>query len=104
MIHLIDDWYLDSDDRQYILIEWNGKMQIDKNGKNKGMSGASYRYIRELPEVFDHLLKIITRRKIATLTNITEIIEAIKSENDRMSELFLFVDSHIVTDGIGSVR
>lgn len=104
MIHILDNFYLDQDDRQYILIEWAGKRQIGKDGKDKGMSGASYSYIRELPDVFEHLLKILTRRKIGSLTDISEIIEAVKSENDRMSELFQIMDSRIALDGIASVR
>jgi hypothetical protein len=41
MIRLIENFYLDADDRQYILLEWDGSYD-KKTGKNK--QNVSYWY------------------------------------------------------------
>ena len=90
MITLLDDWYLDADPRQYILISWCGEYQYDKNGKSKGMKNAEYFYIQKLSSVFDVLLTKLIRKAIKSeeILTLQQMEDRIFTEIKRLKQIF----------------
>lgn len=86
MIRLIENFYLDADDRQYILLEWDGSYD-KKTGKNK--QNVSYWYCSKLASALDVLLSVLVRRGIAASeeSGIPAVKKIIRDETDRIRKM-----------------
>jgi hypothetical protein len=88
MIHLVDNYYLDADDKQYILLEWDGsvsKLQNKDGSFSKQLKNQQY--FSNFQYLLEKLTIIYARKSIAErytleqlgadLTAIKNIIESI---------------------------
>ena len=64
MIKLVDNFYLDADDRNYILKEWDGKTVTDAKGITRKV-GESNWYYGDIENLIKHLLDLYVRRGIS---------------------------------------
>ena len=71
MIHIIDNFYLDADDRQFILIEWDGKTSTYK-GSTKNEYKSQMFYSR-FENVLEKLAVILQRRAIGEVKTLQEL-------------------------------
>jgi len=62
MVHIVDNWYIDADDSNYILIEWAGKKQVNKKTGAESMQGAKYRYYNKIDTALEQLVAIAAKR------------------------------------------
>ena len=83
MIHLYENWYLDADDKNYILTEWDGK--TNKNG-NRVVMGVHY--ITSLSDVFRFLGTIETRRKVKACTTMKELEAEVKAICGKLARVY----------------
>ena len=84
MVHIVDNWYIDADDSNYILIEWAGKKQTSKNTGTESMQGAKYRYYNKIDTALEQLVAITARRAIASSKSIQEMLETVKQQTERV--------------------
>lgn len=84
MVHIVDNWYIDADDSNYILIEWAGKKQVKKKTGAESMQGAKYRYYNKIDTALEQLVAITARRAIASSKSIQEMLETVKQQTERV--------------------
>ena len=70
MIHLIEDYYLDSDDRNFILFLKKGE-RTDKNGKE--LYVGEYFYYSDLQQLLTGLYKRLQRSQIKWSNSLEEL-------------------------------
>lgn len=75
MIHLIDEFYLDADPYQFILIEWDGKTVYHKTHKKNVMQNPHSRYYRTLKSLLEQLALMLERKAVYGSTGLEEIAE-----------------------------
>lgn len=84
MVHIVDNWYIDADDSNYILIEWAGKKQVNKKTGVESMQSAKYRYYNKIDTALEQLVAITARRAIASSKSIQEMLETVKQQTERV--------------------
>ena len=84
MVHIVDNWYIDADDSNYILIEWAGKKQVNKKTGLESMQSAKYRYYNKIDTALEQLVAITARRAIASSKSIQEMLEMVKQQTERV--------------------
>ena len=84
MVHIVDNWYIDADDSNYILIEWAGKKQTSKKTGTKSMQNAKYRYYNKIDTALEQLVAITARRSIASAKTVQEMLETVKQQTERV--------------------
>jgi hypothetical protein len=85
MVRLIDNFYLEADDRQYAMFEWDGTFR-----KDGSMSRSRSMYIQRLDYVFETLLKILIRRRIDSpqVETLSDLRKHIDREISRLRAIF----------------
>lgn len=83
MIHLTDNYYLDADDKQYILLEWDGSVSKTQN-KDGSFSKQikNQQYFSNFQYLLEKLATIYVRKSIAereTLEQLGKDLTAIKN-------------------------
>lgn len=73
MIHLVDNYYLDSDDNCLTLIEWDGTTRLNKGREDKNI--RSRRYYSSLADVFRGLHKALTRKEVSRAVTMDELLQ-----------------------------
>ena len=73
MINLVDEFYLDADEKQFILVEWTGAMYYDKSQKKEVPKYGKTLYFTSFFAVLDRLALILQRRGIARSTTLIEL-------------------------------
>jgi len=73
MINITGNIYLDADDYQYTLIQWEGQRRKD----NTGMQNAKYRYYSNLESALKGLANILIRRNIQEVKSLEELKQAV---------------------------
>lgn len=87
MTHLIDTLYLDADDNQYILIDWDGKVSVDKKGY-ESKQGARYWYCNTMESALKHMVEIVRRRAVSLLdqASIADLKKSLREANKRIEQ------------------
>ena len=90
MLNLLRNFYLETDTRQYLMYEWDGK--LDKNG-NKVKKNE--RFFRTLESCGNHLLQICVMEKISSpeVTTLRELVSDVASLRLEIAEVFSSLDS-----------
>lgn len=84
MVHIVDNWYIDADDGNYILIEWNGKKKINKKSGKEENTGQRNRYYSKIDTALEQLVAITARRAIASSHTVQEMLSAVKEQTERV--------------------
>ena len=74
MIYLIDDFYLDADDLQFILVEWNGKTKFSKLMNRDVPANPKLRFYPDLTVLLQKLTMILERRAIVGSTGMEQLV------------------------------
>ena len=85
MIHIFETYYLDSDPRNYILLDWNGSVQKDKStGKIKNVYQRQT-YYSDFGALFTALAKHMTRKAMPELETLEGLKTAIEEVNAKIT-------------------
>ena len=88
MIHLFDQFYLDADDRQFILLEWDGSLSSKEN-KDCTFSRAYklQQYFATFKCALEKLTVIMQRRAVANNTDWQELGKKLDEIKESIEEL-----------------
>ena len=101
MIHLFDQFYLDADEEQFILIEWDGSISnVDKNGNRTNMYKSRH-YYSDFNHVITKLATMGQRRSIASSSSLSEMIEKFEQTKKSIEDLTrrMWPTIHDVSEG-----
>ena len=87
MINLVDEFYLDADDRQFFLVEWDGKMVYNKMMKKDVPQYGRTLYYTKFENVLEKLSLILQRRGIEKSTTLVEVGEEFAKTRKIIEEL-----------------
>ena len=72
MIHIIDNFYLDADEKNFILYEWDGKTKTSKGGLINNVY-QSYSYFQSFDNVLSKIALLMQRRSIQESQDLKEL-------------------------------
>jgi hypothetical protein len=78
MIQLCENWYLDADERQFILLNWDGGTRYDKQKKKDVKTNQKYYYYSDLSCAMKALFVHLVRQGIQrgdTLEHLNGVIQ-----------------------------
>jgi hypothetical protein len=82
MIKLIEDLYFNSDERNFMLVSWNGK--TDKNGK---LIGARNSYFSDYDSLLRGVKKVLQLRAMNTANTLQELVTQNRLVLDKLDEI-----------------
>lgn len=88
MIHLIDNYYLDADEQQFILTEWDGSFSKKQNKDGTfSKEWKSQRFYRKVEDLLEKLTTLYLRKAIKEATTFEELNVKIKEIKDMIKEV-----------------
>lgn len=106
MIHLFGNMYLDANDLNYILVEWDGKTSTNKKG-NTTNTYKNIWYFNSLEYLAEKLLTLSIRRKLSETTGeLNQLTTIVSDAYADMQSMFKPISDSTtrITDALGNAR
>lgn len=87
MIHLFDQFYLDADEKNFILYEWDGTTKVRKNNQAINNVYKSYSYFQCFENVLSKVAIMMQRRAIQESKDLPELGKRLDFIKETIEEL-----------------